>query len=125
MAGVPIVNLSGVLLVTIQEELLDQSVSEFEAELTEKVVETRARGVLIDVSVLDIIDSFLARTLHDIAAITSLMAARTVVVGMRPAVAITLVELGLTLPGLLTALSVEEGLSLLTPQSGSSRTALR
>ncbi|AIJ25690.1 STAS domain-containing protein [Amycolatopsis methanolica] len=125
MAGIPIVNLSGVLLVTIQEELLDQSVAEFESELTEKVVETRARGVLIDVSVLDIIDSFLARTLHDIAAITSLMAARTVVVGMRPAVAITLVELGLTLPGLSTALSVEEGLSLLTPQPGSSRTALR
>ncbi|OXM71411.1 MULTISPECIES: STAS domain-containing protein [Amycolatopsis] len=125
MAGVPIVNLSGVLLVTIQEELLDQSVAEFEAELTEKVVETRARGVLIDVSVLDIIDSFLARTLHDIAAITSLMAARTVVVGMRPAVAITLVELGLTLPGLLTALSVEEGLSLLAPPAGPVRTALR
>ncbi|GAA3816077.1 MULTISPECIES: STAS domain-containing protein [Amycolatopsis] len=125
MAGIPIVNLSGVLLVTIQEELLDQSVAEFESELTEKVVETRARGVLIDVSVLDIIDSFLARTLHDIAAITSLMAARTVVVGMRPAVAITLVELGLTLPGLSTALSVEEGLSLLAPPPGSSRTALR
>ncbi|MDQ0379462.1 STAS domain-containing protein [Amycolatopsis thermophila] len=125
MAGVPIVNLNGVLLVTIQEELLDQSVSEFESELTEKVVETRARGVLIDVSVLDVIDSFLARTLHDIAAITSLMAARTVVVGMRPAVAITLVELGLTLPGLLTALSVEEGLSLLAPSPGPRRTALR
>lgn len=125
MAGVPIVNLNGVLLVTIQEELLDQSVSEFESELTEKVVETRARGVLIDVSVLDVIDSFLARTLHDIAAITSLMAARTVVVGMRPAVAITLVELGLTLPGLLTALSVEEGLSLLAPAPGPRRTALR
>ncbi|GHF21938.1 anti-sigma factor antagonist [Amycolatopsis deserti] len=125
MAGVPIVNLNGVLLVTIQEELLDQSVAEFESALTEKVVETRARGVLIDVSVLDIIDSFLARTLHDIAAITSLMAARTVVVGMRPAVAITLVELGLTLPGLLTALSVEEGLSLLAPPPGPARTALR
>ncbi|NIH87476.1 STAS domain-containing protein [Amycolatopsis granulosa] len=123
MAGVPIVSLNGVLLVTIQEELLDQSVAEFEQELTEKVVETRARGVLIDVSVLDIIDSFLARTLHDIAAITSLMAARTVVVGMRPAVAITLVELGLTLPGLETALSVEEGLSLLSPAPGPARTA--
>ncbi|NIH78870.1 STAS domain-containing protein [Amycolatopsis viridis] len=123
MAGVPIVSLNGVLLVTIQEELLDQSVAEFEQELTEKVVETRARGVLIDVSVLDIIDSFLARTLHDIAAITSLMAARTVVVGMRPAVAITLVELGLTLPGLDTALSVEEGLSLLAPGTGPARTA--
>ena len=125
MAGVPIVNLNGVLLVTIQEELLDQSVAEFESDLTEKVVEARARGVLIDVSVLDVIDSFLARTLHDIAAITSLMAARTVVVGMRPAVAITLVELGLTLPGLLTALSVEEGLSLLAPPAGHARTALR
>jgi len=125
MPSVPIVNLNGVLLVTIQEELLDQSVSEFESELTEKVVDTRARGVLIDVSVLDIIDSFLARTLHDIAAITSLMAARTVVVGMRPAVAITLVELGLTLPGLLTALSVEEGLALLAPPPGPARTALR
>ncbi|GAB3586845.1 STAS domain-containing protein [Amycolatopsis endophytica] len=125
MSAVPIVNLNGVLLVTIQEELLDRSVAEFEEELTEKVVETRARGVLIDVSVLDIIDSFLARTLHDIAAITSLMAARTVVVGMRPAVALTLVELGLTLPGLDTALSVEEGLSLLAPPPGPARTALR
>ncbi|GHF52192.1 rsbT antagonist protein RsbS [Amycolatopsis bartoniae] len=113
MPGVPIVKMHGVLLVTIQDELLDYSVDELQQQITEQVVEYQARGVLIDISVLDVVDSFLARTLHDIAAATALLAAKTVVVGMRPAVAITLVELGLVLSGLQTALSVEEALDLL------------
>ncbi|KAA9149833.1 STAS domain-containing protein [Amycolatopsis acidicola] len=112
MARVPVVNVGGVLLVSIQDELVDDSVAELQQHLTEQVVAQRARGVLIDISVLDVVDSFLARTLHDIAAATSLLAAQTVVVGMRPAVAITLVELGLMLPGLRTALSVDDGLAL-------------
>jgi rsbT antagonist protein RsbS len=111
MVQVPIVKLNGVLLITIQDELLDYSVDELQQQITEQVVAYQARGVLIDISVLDVVDSFLARTLHDIAAVTSLLAARTVVVGMRPAVAITLVELGLVLPGLQTALSVEDALA--------------
>lgn len=124
MAGVPVINLHGVLLVTIQDELLDYSVTELQQQIAEQVVEHQARGVLIDISVLDVVDSFLARTLHDIAAATSLLAAKTVVVGMRPAVAITLVELGLVLPGLRTALSVEAGLALLG-QDGTVRADLR
>jgi rsbT antagonist protein RsbS len=125
MPGVPIVKLDGVLLVSIQDELLDYSVDELKQQITEQVVEQQARGVLIDVSVLDVVDSFLARTLHDIAAATSLLAAQTVVVGMRPAVAITLVELGLVLPGLRTALSVEEALDILHEGGGRRRTARR
>ncbi|WAL68988.1 STAS domain-containing protein [Amycolatopsis cynarae] len=124
MSGVPVINLHGVLLVTIQDELLDYSVTELQQQITEQVVEHQARGVLIDISVLDVVDSFLAKTLHDIAAATSLLAAKTVVVGMRPAVAITLVELGLMLPGLRTALSVEAGLALL-PHDDPARTELR
>jgi rsbT antagonist protein RsbS len=121
MPEVPIVNLHGVLLVTIQDELLDYSVAGLQQHITEQVVEHQARGVLIDISVLDVVDSFLARTLHDIAAATSLLAAKTVVVGMRPAVAITLVELGLVLPGLRSALSVEAGLALLSHDKAPAR----
>ncbi|HWC78577.1 MAG TPA: STAS domain-containing protein [Pseudonocardiaceae bacterium] len=113
MSEVPVVDLGGVLLVSIQEELLDASVATLQQDLAQRVIDTGARGILIDISVVDVVDSFLARALHEIAAITSLLAARTVVVGMRPAVAITLVELGLTLPGLGTALSVGDGLRLL------------
>lgn len=123
MPGVPIVKLDGVLLVSIQDELLDYSVDELQEQITEQVVAQEARGVLIDISVLDVVDSFLARTLHEIAAATSLLAARTVVVGMRPAVAITLVELGLVLPGLQTALSVEEALDILHSGARPRRTA--
>jgi rsbT antagonist protein RsbS len=124
MNQVPVVNLNGVLLVSIQEELLDHSVQALQHDLAQRVIDTGARGILIDISVVEVVDSFLARALHEIAAITSLLAARTVVVGMRPAVAITLVELGLTLPGLRTALSVGEGLRLLTEDENSTRTEL-
>jgi rsbT antagonist protein RsbS len=125
MVQVPIVKLDGVLLITIQDELLDYSVDELQQQITEQVVAQQARGVLIDISVLDVVDSFLARTLHDIAAVTSLLAAKTVVVGMRPAVAITLVELGLVLPGLQTALSVEDALARMHGGDGPLRAAHR
>jgi rsbT antagonist protein RsbS len=115
MSRVPVVNLDGVLLVSIQEELLDESVAMLRHDLAERVIAAHARGVLIDISVVDVIDSFLARALHEVAAVSSLLAASTVVVGMQPAVAITLVELGLTLPGLRTALSVSDGLAMLRP----------
>ncbi|PRX49926.1 rsbT antagonist protein RsbS [Prauserella shujinwangii] len=112
MSATAVIELDGVLLVTIQGELTDQDAIALQHDLTTQVASVGARGVLIDISALEIVDSFLARTLHDIAGSTSLLAAETVVVGMRPEVAITLVELGLTLPGLRTALSVADGLAL-------------
>jgi rsbT antagonist protein RsbS len=113
IGAVPVLDLGGVLLVSIQVELLDDTVLTLQQELTERVAATGARGVIIDISSVDVVDSFLARALRDIAAATEVLAARTVLVGMRPAVAITLVELGLTLPGMATALSVKRGLELL------------
>ncbi|MFD2421224.1 STAS domain-containing protein [Amycolatopsis pigmentata] len=113
MSVVPIVDIDDVLFVSVGDELEDQAVATLQQELAERVVATRARGVLIDISVLDVVDSYMARALHEIAAATALLSARTVVVGMRPEVAITLAELGLTLPGMLTALSVREGLAAL------------
>lgn len=113
MTGIPMVLIDGVLLVTLEDQLLDQAVLALRDGLAQRMADACARGLILDVSAIDVIDSFLARALHDAAAVASLMAAETVVVGMRPAVAITLVELGLTLPGLATALSVDEGLALI------------
>jgi rsbT antagonist protein RsbS len=113
MSVVPIVDIDDVLFVSVGDELEDQAVATLQQELAERVVSTRARGVLIDISVLDVVDSYMARALHEIAAATALLSATTVVVGMRPEVAITLAELGLTLPGMRTALSVREGLAAL------------
>lgn len=113
MRPTAVIGLGDVLLVTIQGELSDQDALRLQDELTARVSETGARGVLINISGLDTVDSFLARSLHDIAGASALLAAKTVVVGMRPEVAITLVELGLTLPGLRTALTVADGMSLL------------
>ncbi|MBK1785604.1 STAS domain-containing protein [Prauserella cavernicola] len=118
MSRTSVIELQDVLLVTIQGELTDRDAMALQEELTSSVASSSARGVLIDVSGLDIVDSFLARTLHDIAAASALLAADTVVVGMRPEVAITLVELGLTLPGLGTALTVADGMDKL---NGSAR----
>ncbi len=110
---IPILKMGEFLLVTIQVEMDDQLAMFLQEDLTNKVKDTGARGVLMDISSLDIIDSFLGRMLCTIASMTRILDAETVVVGMQPAVAITLVELGLTLPGVLTALNVEKGMAIL------------
>jgi rsbT antagonist protein RsbS len=101
------------LLVTIQVDMHDRLAMALQDDLTSKIVSARAKGVLIDISALEIVDSFIGRMLADIAAMSRVLDAETVVVGMRPAVAITLVELGLSLPGVRTALNVERGMDLL------------
>lgn len=114
MASASILELDGALVATLQGELTDGAALDLQQDLADAVVAVGARGVLIDISGLELVDSFLARTIYDIAAATSLLAAETVVVGMRPEVAITLVELGLTLPGLRTARTVADGMALLS-----------
>ena len=101
------------LLVTIQVDMHDRLAMTLQDDLTAKIVAARARGVLIDISGLEIVDSFIGRMLGNIAAMSRVLDAETVVVGMRPAVAITLVELGLSLPGVRTALNVDRGIELL------------
>jgi rsbT antagonist protein RsbS len=110
---VPILKLEDVLLVSIQVDMHDQLALTLQDDLTEKIVATRAKAVLIDISGLEMVDSFMGRMLGNIASMSRILDARTVVVGMRPAVAITLVELGLSLPGIRTALNVDAGLALL------------
>jgi rsbT antagonist protein RsbS len=101
------------LLVTIQVDMHDRLALALQDDLTSRIVSDRAKGVLIDISALEIVDSFMGRTLGNIAGMARILDAETVVVGMRPAVAITLVELGLSLPGVRTALSVEKGMELM------------
>jgi rsbT antagonist protein RsbS len=101
------------LLVTIQVDMHDRLAMTLQDDLTTKIVSASAKGVLIDISALEMVDSFIGRMLGDIAAMSRVLDAETVVVGMRPAVAITLVELGLSLPGVRTALNVERGMELL------------
>lgn len=113
MDRIPILKLGEALLVTIQVDMHDQLASALEEDLTERIVRHRARGVLIDISALEIVDSFIGRMLDNIAAVSRILDADTVVVGMRPAVAITLVELGLSLNGVRTALDVERGMALI------------
>jgi rsbT antagonist protein RsbS len=110
MERIPILKMGNCLLVSIQVDMHDQLALALQDDLTEKISSTRARGVLIDISSLEIVDSFMGRMLGNIAAMASVLDARTVVVGMRPAVAITLVELGLSLAGVATALNVEKGM---------------
>jgi rsbT antagonist protein RsbS len=110
---VPILKLENFLLVSIQVDMHDQLALTLQDDLTQKIVATRARAVLIDISALEMVDSFMGRMLGNIAAMSRILDAQTVVVGMRPAVAITLVELGLSLPGIRTALNVDAGLALL------------
>jgi rsbT antagonist protein RsbS len=113
MDQIPILKLGDLLLVTIQVELHDQLALTLQDDLTVKLAKTRAKGVLIDISALEIVDSFIGRSLAHIARIARVMDATTVLVGMRPAVAITLVELGMSLQGVKTALNVEKGMLLL------------
>ena len=113
MDQIPILKLGNVLLVTIQVELHDQLAMTLQDDLTHRLSKSRARGVLIDISALEIVDSFIGRSLAHIAGIARVMDATTVLVGMRPAVAITLVELGMSLTGIRTALNVEKGMQLL------------
>ncbi|MFJ1969749.1 STAS domain-containing protein [Streptomyces sp. NPDC087903] len=111
---VPVLRLGDVLLVTLQGDLYDNAAQRLQQDLSETIAGSRVTGVVIDISGVEIVDSFLGRVLAEIAAQASLLAAQTVVAGMRPAVAITLVELGLTLPGLRTALNAEAAMDLLT-----------
>jgi rsbT antagonist protein RsbS len=110
---IPILRIGDCLLVTIQVDMHDQLAMALQDDLTQKIVQTRARGVMIDISALEIVDSFIGRILNNIAAMSRVLDAVTVVVGMRPAVAITLVELGLALTGVRTALDAEKGLALI------------
>ncbi|MEU5595249.1 STAS domain-containing protein [Streptomyces sp. NPDC020298] len=110
---VPVLALGDILLVSLQGELHDGMAEQLQQDITERIARSSASGVVIDVSGVDMVDSFLGRIFAEIASITRLLAARTVLAGMRPAVAITLVELGLTLPGLTTALDVERAMELL------------
>ena len=113
MEKIPILRMGHFLLVTIQVDLYDQLAENLESDLVSMIKKTNARGVLIDVSSVSIIDSFMGRILGNIATMSKIMDADTVVVGMQPAVAITLVELGLPLKGVHTALNVERGMDLL------------
>jgi rsbT antagonist protein RsbS len=110
---IPILKMGEYLLVTIQVDMHDRLAMTLQDDLTSRIVAARAKGVLIDISALEIVDSFIGRMLGDIAGMSRILDAETVVVGMRPAVAITLVELGLSLPGVRTALNVERGMELL------------
>ncbi|HLE00959.1 MAG TPA: STAS domain-containing protein [Bdellovibrionota bacterium] len=113
MDRIPILKLGNFLLVTIQVDMYDQLAIALQDDLTSKIVQAGAKGVLIDISSLEVVDSFMGRMLANISEMTRVLDANTVVVGMRPAVAITLVELGLSLPGVQTALSVDKGMALL------------
>jgi len=110
---VPVLTLGDVLLVSIQVDLEDRLAVQLQEDLSERIVSTGAHGVLIDITALDIVDSFVGRMLAVIASMSRVLDAETVVVGMRPAVAITLVELGMSLDGVRTALDVERGMDLL------------
>jgi rsbT antagonist protein RsbS len=110
---IPIIKLGSSLLVSIQVDMHDQLALQLQDDLTARITETAAQGVLIDISALEMVDSFIGRTLGNIAAMARVLDAETVVVGMRPAVAITLVELGMSLEGVRTALDVEKGMALL------------
>src|SRR3982751_5740845 len=113
MERIPILKMGKALLITIQVDMHDQMALALEEDLTTKIAQTGAKGVLIEISSLEIVDSFIGRMLDNIAAVSRVLDAETVVVGMRPAVAITLVELGLSLKGVRTALNVERGMELL------------
>lgn len=114
MERIPILKMNDLLLVTIQVDMHDRLAMTLQDDLTERIVKEHARGVLIDISSLEIVDSFIGRMITNIAGMSRVLDADTVVVGMRPAVAITLVELGMALPGVRTALNVDKGMAMLS-----------
>ena len=113
MEQIPILRIGDILLVSIQVDLQDRIAMQLQEDLAEHIVTTSAKGVLIDISALEIVDSFVGRMINTVASVSRVLDAETVVVGMRPAVAITLVELGLSLPGVRTALDLNRGLAML------------
>lgn len=124
MERVPVLKLGDVLIVSIQIDLQDQGVLDLQEDLADAIVQSGARGVIIDITAVEIVDSFIGRMLATIASISRLLDADTVVVGMRPAVAITLVELGLSLGGVRTALNLEKGVALLDDRDGTGMVAV-
>jgi len=116
---IPILKIGDVLIASIQTALHDTTAIQFKDDLLEKIHATKARGVIIDLTAVDIVDSFIGRMIADIAAMAGLMGTRVVLTGLQPAVAITLVELGMELPSVLTALNLEKGLALMQMQSQS------
>lgn len=114
---IPILKVEDVLIASIQVALHDASAVQFKDDLLEKIHDTKARGVIIDLTAIDVVDSFIGRMIADIAAMAGLMGARVVLTGLQPAVAITLVELGLELAGVLTALNLEKGLDVMRHQT--------
>ena len=122
MERIPILRMGRYLLVTIQVDMHDRLAMQLQEDLTTRIADDQARGVLIDISALDVVDSFIGRMLSDIAGMSRILDAQTVVVGMQPAVAITLVELGLSLSGVRTALDVERGMKLLEASVGDDTT---
>lgn len=117
MERIPILRMGQFLLVSIQVDMHDQLALQLQDDLTERIVATRARGVLIDISALQVVDSFIGRMINNVAVMARVLDAETVVVGMQPAVAITLVELGLSFGGVRTALNVDKGMALLRRQT--------
>jgi rsbT antagonist protein RsbS len=113
MDRIPILRMGNFLLVTIQVDMHDRLAIQLQDDLTQAIAKIQARGVLIDITSLEIVDSFMGRMLVNIALMARVLDAQTVLVGMKPAVAITLVELGLSLPGVRTALNVDRGMALL------------
>jgi len=113
MERIPILRMGPFLLVTIQVDMDDRVAVQLQDDLTGMISSTHASGVLIDISALEVVDSFIGRMIGNISAMSRILDAHTVLVGMRPAVAITLVELGLTIPGVMTALNVERGMAML------------
>ena len=113
MDRIPILQMGEFLLVTIQVDMHDQLARTLQDDLSERISRTSAKGVLIDISALDMVDSFIGRMIGTISGLSRIMDAQTVLVGMQPSVAITLVELGLNLPGVMTALNVERGMQKL------------
>ena len=118
MERIPILKMGEFLLITIQVDMHDRLAMTLQNDVTDMIVKTRAHGVMIDISMLDMVDSFIGRMLGSIASMSRILDAETVVVGMQPAVAITLVELGLSLTGVRTALNVDKGMELLRRSIG-------